>query len=77
MQNKSSIKAKSTEILKTYAQLLIKNIKTDGFVPELLNLPQVADFSSTRALCQTRSIFYLVMMHQLSADDGYLEYALL
>ena len=77
MHNTSNIKTDSTAILKKYAQLLIKNIKTHGFVPELLNLSQTADFSSTRALCQTRSIFYLVIIHQLSADDSYLKYALL
>ena len=77
MQNKPSINTERTAILEKYAQLLIKNIKTHGFVPELLNLPQTVDFSSARALCQTRSIFYLVMMHQLFGDDSHLEFAVL
>jgi len=77
MQNTSNIKKQSTEILEKYGQLLIHNIKIHDFSPELLNLSQKADFSSTRALCQTRSIFYLVIIHQLSGNNSYLDYALL
>ena len=76
LKNILNIKLASTKILNRYAQLLIQNIKKYGFVPELLNLSQKVNFSLTQSLCQSRSIFYLSFMYQLSGNDKYLNYAL-
>ena len=59
------IRTEMKSMLRKYHQLLMDNIQQYGFVPEFLNDAQSVDFKTTRALCQTRGIFYLVTYARL------------
>ncbi|WP_119343673.1 AGE family epimerase/isomerase [Facilibium subflavum] len=62
-------------LLDNYQQLLIKNIEQYGFVPEILNAPEEVCFGKTRALCQTRGMFYLLTYGRVFSEGKGQNYA--
>ncbi len=53
------------KLLDHYYASLIQAITVYGYAPEFLNKPKEKPFSQTRALSQTRSIFFLLCYHRL------------
>ncbi len=58
-----------------YHQLLIKAIEQLGYAPEFLNAPQKIDQANTRLLCQTRSLFFLLIYGKLTNTQAANAYA--
>lgn len=58
-----------------YHQLLIKAIDQLGYAPEFLNAPQKIDQANTRLLCQTRSLFFLLIYGKLTNTQAANAYA--